>query len=76
MATTLRDSMAEDARGFFGVGVVMSDGSVQEFGKADRRWPSVEAFHADRAGRAANLILYFPAENDAQTACVPASDSV
>lgn len=51
--------------GFFGVGVVMPDGTVQEFGGEGRTWPSVEAFHADRAGREANLILHFPAEKSA-----------
>lgn len=47
---------------FFGVGVVRSNGEVCEFGGTGRRWASVEDFHADRAGREANLILYFPAE--------------
>lgn len=50
---------------FFAVGVVMPDGSVVGFGKPDRTWPSVEAFHAERGKKAANLILFFPAEEDA-----------
>ncbi len=47
---------------FFGAGVVMPDGTVQEFCGKGRTWNSVQAFHRERAGRAGNLILYFPAE--------------
>ena len=78
MASTLRESMAEvgremgirpvtfdiEPRGFFGVGIAMPDGTVQEFGGKGRKWSSVRAFHADRAGREASLIVHFPAEED------------
>lgn len=50
---------------FFGVGVVHPDGSVHEFGGRGRVWKSRAAFHRDRAGREANLILYFPREDHA-----------
>ncbi len=49
---------------FFGAGVIMPDGTVLEFCGKGRTWPSVEAFHADRAGREATLILHFDADAD------------
>jgi hypothetical protein len=50
-------------RAYFGAGVVLPDGSVEEFCGLGRRWPSVDAFHRERAGREANLIVWFPAED-------------
>ncbi len=49
-------------RAYFGAGVVLPDGSVEEFCGLGRRWPSVDAFHRERDGREANLIVWFPAE--------------
>ncbi len=49
---------------FFCVGVVMPDGSVERFGAEEKTWPSIEAFHAERGKKAANLIYFFPAEED------------
>lgn len=49
-------------RAYFGAGVVLPDGSVEEFCGLGRHWPSVDAFHRERAGREANLIVWFPAE--------------
>ena len=54
-----------DGEHFFAAGVVMPDGTVQEFYGKGRTWPDQAAFHQERAGRAGNLILYFPAEKTA-----------
>lgn len=43
----------------FGVGVVMPDGTVQEFGGQGRTWPSVDAFHEAKGMQEARLIVHY-----------------
>lgn len=44
--------------GSFGVGVVMPDGTVQEFGGQGRTWSSVDTFHEARGMQEARLIVH------------------